>query len=173
MRVNIETERLYIRNITVSDYQAAFKWCGDPVVNTYMIYPLYKRAEDLLGWLGNIDRDAPDECELVFVLKESREVIGGGGMHYKKDRGAWGIGYNLCHDHWGHGYAKEAMEAVIEYMRSIREVKAVEISFCVDNHNSKRIAEKLGFTYYEDTEYTKLDGSRVFPAKIYRRVYEE
>ena len=32
--------------------------------------------------------------------------------------------------------------------------------------------EKLGMTYAGETEYTKLDGSEVFPAKLYRRIFE-
>jgi len=40
----------------------------------------------------------------------------------------------------------------------------------VENSKSCRVAEKLGMSYYEDTEYTKLDGSRTFKANIYRKV---
>lgn len=36
MRVNIKTERLILRNLVPNDYEAAFKWCGDPKVNKYM-----------------------------------------------------------------------------------------------------------------------------------------
>jgi RimJ/RimL family protein N-acetyltransferase len=42
MRVRIETEGLILRPFVPEDYEAAFKWCGDPDVNEYMIYPLYK-----------------------------------------------------------------------------------------------------------------------------------
>ena len=35
MRVTIETERLILRPVVPDDYEAAFKWCGDPnVTNT-------------------------------------------------------------------------------------------------------------------------------------------
>ncbi len=44
MKVNFETERLIIRPLDPDDAEAAFRWCGDPNVNTYMIYPLY------FGW---------------------------------------------------------------------------------------------------------------------------
>ena len=33
------------------------------------------------------------------------------------------------------------------------------------------LAKALGMTFYEDTEYTKLDGSATFKAKTYRRVF--
>ena len=47
MRATVETERLILRPLVPEDYEAAFKWCGDPKVNTYMIYPLYTKAEDV------------------------------------------------------------------------------------------------------------------------------
>jgi ribosomal-protein-alanine N-acetyltransferase len=31
--------------------------------------------------------------------------------------------------------------------------------------------EKLDMTYFEDTEYSKLDGSETFKAKTYSRVF--
>ena len=37
MKVNFETERLIIRPLVPDDAEAAFRWCGDPNVNTYMI----------------------------------------------------------------------------------------------------------------------------------------
>ena len=40
MRVTVETQRLVLRPFVPEDYEEAFKWCGDPAVNTYMIYPL-------------------------------------------------------------------------------------------------------------------------------------
>ena len=51
MKIQFETERLIIRPLVPDDAEAAFRWCGDPAVNTYMIYPLYHRAEDVRTWL--------------------------------------------------------------------------------------------------------------------------
>ena len=42
---DLETSRLLLRPVTPEDYQAVFRWCGDPKVNKYMIYPLYKSAD--------------------------------------------------------------------------------------------------------------------------------
>lgn len=39
MKIRIETERLILRNLVPEDYEAVFKWCGDPKVNIY-IYDL-------------------------------------------------------------------------------------------------------------------------------------
>ncbi|MBE6351036.1 MAG: GNAT family N-acetyltransferase, partial [Spirochaetaceae bacterium] len=64
---NLETERLILRPLTVEDYQACFKWCGDARVNEYMIYPLYKKAEDVKEWLKTLNTDEK-HIDYGFVL---------------------------------------------------------------------------------------------------------
>ena len=169
MRVNIETERLILRNLVPEDYKAAFKWCGDPKLNTYMIYPLYKRAEDVKTWIEGGNPDDPDNYDVGFVIKETGELIGSGGIVYNSERDVWVIGYNIKADQWGHGYAVEAIQGLIEHVRKTRPVNAIEGQFAVENDKSRRVMEKLGMKYVGDSEYEKLDGSVSFKSKIYRR----
>lgn len=169
MRAYIETERLFLRNMEPDDYEAMFKWCGDPKVNTYMLYPLYEKAEECKTYIESLDPDNPDVCDLGIGLKETGELIGMGGFAYHSDTDAWEVGYNLRYDMWGNGYAPEAMKAVLEYIQSKREVKAITGTFAIENKKSGRVMEKLGMTYWRDCEYTKLDGSRTFKACSYRR----
>ena len=155
MRVNFETERLVIRPFVPEDAEAAFRWCGDPAVNTYMIYPLYHRAEDVRAWLESRDLDDPDNYDEAIVLKSTGELIGSGGMVFHPERNAWEIGYNLRADQWGHGY--------------VVDVEAIDGVFAAENQKSRRVMEKLGMVWVRDTQYEKLDGSRTYEAKYYRR----
>ena len=52
----LETERLILRPLTIDDLHDCFKWTGDPRVNKYMIYPLYKSVEDGREWLESLYR---------------------------------------------------------------------------------------------------------------------
>ena len=171
MRVEIETDRLILRNLVPEDYEAAFKWCGDPNVNTYMIYPLYLKAEDVKEWIMGLNPDDPDNYDLGFVQKETGELIGSGGMVYNKDRDVWVIGYNLKAECWGNGYTIEAIQGIIDYVKKSRPVNAIEGEFAVENHKSQRVMEKLGMTFDRDAEYEKLDASVRFQAKVFRRVF--
>ena len=169
MRVHIETERLILRPLEPDDAEAAFRWCGDPAVNTYMIYPLYHRAEDVRTWLENRNPDDPDSYDEGIVLKSTGELIGSGGLNWHPERNAWEVGYNLRADQWGHGYTVEMLNALIGYIRKTRPVDAIDGIFAADNHKSQRVMEKMGMTYFLDTSFSKLDGSEFFPAKYYRR----
>ncbi|MBO7582603.1 MAG: GNAT family N-acetyltransferase [Treponema sp.] len=165
----LETERLILRPLTMDDLDAVFKWAGDPRVNKYMIYPLYKNKEEGIEWLKSLYQD-DDKKDFGFVFKETGELIGSGGIYYHPERGLWSIGYNLAYDYWNRGFTTEAMEKIIEWGRQELGVKEVAATFAVENVGSRRVMEKLGMTFLEDHDYTKLDGSETFTAKTYHKV---
>ena len=73
----LETSRLILRPLTVDDADAIFKWTGDPRVNKYMIYPLYKSKEEAKPWIETLYEDEK-KLDYGFVLKETGELIGSG-----------------------------------------------------------------------------------------------
>ena len=172
MRINLETERLKLRNLTPDDYQAVFLWCGDPDVARYMVYPVYTKAEDVRTWIETLNPDDPDEYDVGIVLKSTGELIGGGGIYYNPDTDLWTIGYKLRKDQWGNGYAVEMIRALIEYAGSQREVRGITGTFANANNRSQRVMEKLGMTFLEDVTLTKLDGSASYPGKRYRKLFD-
>lgn len=171
MRIDLETERLILRNLTPDDDQAAFLWCGDPDVARYMVYPVYTRAEDVRSWIETLDPDDPDEYEAGIVLKSTGELIGSGGIYYQPEEDLWNIGYNLRRDQWGNGYAPEMIRGLLEYVRSRRNVRGITGSFAEENNRSRRVMEKLGMTFLENVTLSKLDGSASYPGKRYRRIF--
>lgn len=171
MRVTVETQRMVLRPMVPEDYEEAFQWCGDPKVNTYMIYPLYTKAEDVRTWLEGRNLDDPDDYDLGFELKETGELIGSGGLVYDPEKDVWTVGYNIRVDQWGKGLVPEAIQGLIDYVRRVRKVRAIEGVFAAENYQSQRVMEKLGMHYVCDTEYDKLDGSRHYEAKLFRREF--
>ena len=171
MKIHIETERLILRNLTPDDWQAAFRWCGDPDVARYMVYPVYTRAEDVRIWLESLDPEDPDDYDAGIVLKETGELIGSGGLFYKPEDDLWTIGYNLRKDQWGNGYAVEVIRNILDYVRTLRDVRGIQGTFADENYRSRRVMEKLGMTFVEDVILTKLDGSDSYPGKRYRRLF--
>jgi len=121
MRIQLETKRLILRNLTPDDYQAVFLWCGDPDVARYMVYPVYTKAEDVKAWIETLNPDDPDEYEAGIVLKETGELIGSGGIYYQPEADLWNIGYNLRKDQWGHGYAVEMIRGILEMVHGQRD----------------------------------------------------
>ena len=172
MERRIETERLILRTITINDAEAIYVWASDPDVNKYMIYPLHKDIEVTREWLKSRDIDGSDEFELGFVLKETGELIGQGGLFYHEDIDAWSIGYNLRKDYWGLGLVPEAIRAIIDLVDKEKGVRAIVGEFARENSKSRRVMEKLGMTYWKDGQYSKLDGSVSFDSCKYIREFK-
>ena len=171
MKRTIETERLILRTVTVEDAEAIFKWASDPEVNKFMIYPLHPDIEVTREWLKSRDIDGTDEFDLGFVLKETGELIGQGGLCYHEDLDVWAVGYNLRKDYWGRGLVPEAIKAIIDFVDKEKGIRAIVGEFAKDNSKSRRVMEKLGMTYWKDSTYTKLDGSATFESKKYIREF--
>ncbi len=166
----IETERLILRPVDVNDAEAIFKWAGDPEVNTYMIYPLHKDIEVTKYWLSNMrDPEGSDEFDLGFVLKETGELIGMGGLVKKKGSDEWTVGYNLRKDYWGRGLVPEAIKAIMEYVIKERGAKVFVGEVAKDNAKSRRVMEKLGLSVCGEGQYSKFDDSATFDCFMYRR----
>ncbi len=170
----LESERLVLRPLSISDMNAVYKWTGDPEVARFMLYSRYKSEADGLLWLSGLySRDK--WLDYGFVLKETGELVGSGGLYFHRagdvtyTEDMWGIGYNFRRDQWGKGLASEAMKCILDYGRRTYGIKTVAGTFALDNIGSRRVMEKLGMTYWKDSEYTKFDGSATFKAKTYRK----
>ena len=167
MVVTIETDRLVIRPVVPDDAEAIFKWASDPEVTKYMIYTTHPNAEYTREWLESRDITDEDSYDLGFVYKATGELIGMGGLVYKKEEDIWVIGYNLRKDYWGKGIVPEAMRGIIEHVAMKRPIRVIRGEFAVENDKSRKVMEKLGMHYLKDSEYSKLDGSAHFQSKIY------
>ena len=165
----LETDRLILRPITMEDKPAIYKWAGNPDVSGYMIYPNYKSEDDADIWINSL-YNKEKELDYGFVWKETGELIGSGGL-YGKENDVWTIGYNIRQDMWGRGIVPEACKKIIEYAQNNYKVRAIQGDFAVENNKSRRVMEKLGMTYLEDAETTKLDGSMTFKTKRYQKVF--
>ena len=171
MERRIETERLILRTVTVDDAEAIFVWASDPDVNKYMIYPLHENIDVTREWLKTRDINGKEEFDLGFVLKETGELIGQGGLFYNEELDAWVVGYNLRKDYWGQGLVPEAIQAIIDYVDKEKGIRAIVGEFAKENSKSRRVMEKLGMTYWKDGQYTKLDGSVTFDSCQYKKEF--
>ncbi|MBQ0163165.1 MAG: GNAT family N-acetyltransferase, partial [Treponema sp.] len=169
----LETEHLILRPIKFTDLEAIYKWAGDEKNAKYMLYSKYKSTADGVEWVNSMYTNA-DDLDYGFVWKETGELIGSGGIYHSHhpETEAWSIGYSIRTDMWGKGITTEAMKKILEYARSTRDVKELIGTFAVDNIGSRRVMEKLGMTYLEDTEYSKWDGSATFKAQTFHKRFD-
>jgi ribosomal-protein-alanine N-acetyltransferase len=63
------------------------------------------------------------------------------------------LGFYLCVEHWGQGYAVEAGRSVIAFAFDALDAPSLFAGHHPDNHASRRALDKLGFRYTHDELY--------------------
>jgi 8-oxo-dGTP diphosphatase len=93
-------------------------------------------------------------------------VVGVGGTGYH-DLGFW-----LDRDHWGQGYATEAVTAVADFALDALDVVEIRAGVFIENPASARVLENAGFTEGE-TERTLAQRGGLRTIRRFRRTQKD
>lgn len=135
----IRTRRLSLRPAHGDDFEALHKIFADPETMRYWDRPPHA-PEDTRRFLRGI-QDADPARSLEFIVERDSVLIGRVGMWRLAE-----IGYIFDRAYWGHGYASEAVAALIAEIFA-RFDNVTEITAEIDPRNigSDRVLRKLGF----------------------------
>jgi RimJ/RimL family protein N-acetyltransferase len=143
--VRIETERLKLRPLAMSDAPAIAHYCSDPGVGRNLsMTPIPYLDVTAEGWILIMRARAGLKKEFVFGVElPGKGLIGAIGAHQRGGDG-FEIGYWYGRPYWGFGYATEALTAFLGQARSLGDLHAGHF---VDNPASGRVLSKAGFAY--------------------------
>lgn len=149
--LQLETERLLLRPMLQSDFDALLLIFTDPNVMAAFNHPLFTR-EQMQRWLQrNLDHQDEFGYGLFSViLKETGELIGDCGLEQMDDMNAAELGYDFRSDFWNQGYATEAARAVRDYAFDVLHLPHLISLIRAGNLSSRRVAEKVGMTLAEE-----------------------
>ncbi len=139
----LKTERLMLRAPRRHDVKTIARFANDRRVaeNTARIPHPYT-AGDAEQFVAAVNRQ-PGEATFVILLDD--EPIGACGVE-PRESGAE-IGYWLGAPYWGHGYATEAVRAVIDHAFGDLGHDTLQAGARVSNPASRRVLEKCGFQW--------------------------
>lgn len=146
----LDTTRLRLRQMGEGDVDALFSIFGDPEVMVYWSSPALESRDGAAALLADIDemRTKQTLFQWGVELRESETVIGTCTLYeWDRDNRRASIGYALGRQHWGQGFATEALGALISFAFESLDLHRLEAD--VDPHNvpSVRVVERLGFIY--------------------------
>ena len=144
--MRIETERLFLREMTMDDFDALYKVLADKEIMQH--YPYTFDEERVRAWIQrNMDRYEKFGFGLWAVcLKETGEMIGDCGLTLQNIEGEMltEIGYHIRADQQRKGYAREAAAAVRDWAFANTDYPAL-YSYCkYTNVPSYKTAEAIG-----------------------------
>jgi RimJ/RimL family protein N-acetyltransferase len=144
----IQTARLLLRKPVAADVEAIFRrYASDPEVTRYLSWPTHRSVEDTQAFLAWSDAEWqrwPAGPYLAFPLDERPDpLLGSTGLAFQTSTDAI-TGYAFAQDAWGHGFATEALKAMVELARQTG-VRRLEAACHAGHRPSAHVLEKGGF----------------------------
>ena len=167
--MELETERLLIREFKPSDHDSIHEYAGNPEVLKYMPFEP-NTPEQSKGFLEQAMSKQYNEnrtdFELAIVLKKENKLIGGCRINKETNIQAH-IGYMINQEYWGFGYATEVAKALVAYGFSELDVHRVYATCVPDNVASLRVLEKAGLVLEGRLRESMMSQGRYFDAFLY------
>ena len=167
----IRTERLLIRPFQLDDAVGLAERRNDPEVARYqdwsLPYPL-DQAERIVSELVAMDGPENDEWWMAGVCDiDTGEVFGELALHLEHKARTAEVGYSFATEHWGRGFAVEALEALVEYLFDALGVTRIFGMLHPDNPASAMVLERTGFLFEGHTRSSFWEGDEVSDDWIY------
>lgn len=167
----IETARLRLRPLTEEDVP---EWArllyADPKVTRYLPGPDETPLERTERMFRHFSEHWPEHGygEWAVTDRETGAFLGQCGLNHIADLAETELDYALARHAWGRGLATEAAGAAVRFAFEAVQLPRL-IGFVMPEHiASRRVLERLGFSYECDTHYWGVDLVRygVTPADI-------
>lgn len=147
---NLSTERLVLRQATVSDARDLFALRSDERVNRYLDRIPAASVADVENFIEKINRGIAENQNLYWVVGQAGKLAGSiclfsfSSRPFKAE-----VGFELHPDFQGKGLMQEALSAVLDFGFSNLGLEAIEGYVHVQNAPSIKLLEKNGFQKIE------------------------
>lgn len=144
--MNRETDRLYIRSLLADDWQELKIIFQDFNSSPYAVYdaPFPDTDPEIQKLTANF---AASGLFFAVLLKDSSALIGYVCFH--NNNGSYDLGYCFHSDYQGKGYALEACQELLRFIKLSDNVKEFTAGSALKNIPSCKLLKRLGFTLQE------------------------
>ncbi len=158
MKFHIETERLVLREMRLSDLDGMFALDSDPEVHRYLGNKPVKTLTESETIIKSVLQQYEERGigRWAAIEKSSGNFIGWSGIRLNLEYNMNGftryydIGYRLTKDYWGKGYATESARAALNYAFNVLKLPELYATTEIGNTASHKVLLKIGLTYVED-----------------------
>lgn len=152
----IKTKRLVLRSFKETDLQDIYEYSKSPSISNYMYF---KRSDDVnkikeyIDKIINEDRTGNKHSH-TFAICYNKKVIGEIAILFFEEANE--IFWIISEEYQNQGFAYEAALSYLNYIKEKFPVKVIKAHCDIRNIPSKKLIEKLKFTYIHE-------GERVYP----------
>lgn len=160
-RTLIETPRLILRKMRVSDIDDMYDYAKREEVTKYLLWKEHKTRDHTDRYLKYVVSlyKTGKFFDFAVEYRENGRMIGTCGLaSVDADNDCVEIGYVISPDYQGMGIATEALEAMLRFSFCDMRVNRAEARYMVENIASRKVMEKCGMTFegiYRNKLYVK------------------
>ena len=146
----IETPRLLLRRMRVSDRDDMYDYAKREEVTRYLLWKSHKTRDHTSRYLNYVVSlyKTGEFFDFAIEYKENRKMIGTCGLASVDPKNdSVEIGYVLSPDYWGKGIATEALGAILRFAFCDMRVNRAEARYMAENEPSRRVMEKCNMTF--------------------------
>jgi [ribosomal protein S5]-alanine N-acetyltransferase len=146
--VTLQTPRLDLRPMVAADADTVFAMRSDPVGQRYGSHPPWTDPRTAVEYIErNIQAMAAGTHAQFAIVRRADAAMVGTCTLYAFDEQCRRaeVGYALLVPEWGHGYANEAVTALLDWGFRALDLNRVEADIDPRNAPSARALERLGF----------------------------
>lgn len=170
--LSLTTPRLILRPFTLNDLSDFNRYSSIPGVGEMAGWPHHQSLDESLKVLQMF---LEEQNVLAIVDQVTNHVIGSVGVHASKleqtpeyaNKKIIELGYVIAKPYWGRGMMVEACKAVIKYLFEVEGYEVLTCGHFIENNQSRRVIEKLGFKYHSDDVYQAKQLNQAFAERLY------
>ncbi|WP_452230764.1 GNAT family N-acetyltransferase [Lacinutrix sp. MEBiC02404] len=158
MKFHIETERLLLRELRLTDLEGMFALDSDPEVHKYLGNKPVKTIAESQKILESVFTQYKERGigRFAVIEKGTGDFVGWSGLRLNTEYNMNGftkyydVGYRLIKRFWGKGYATESGKASLDYAFNILKLPEIYATTEIGNEASHNALLKIGLHYVED-----------------------
>lgn len=166
----LETERLFLRELTAEDADDLRKWLGLDIVYKYWGRSASKGEKNpellFIDPRPHVKRKPSHDFIWGIVNKENGKVIGIIEVFDVENDRLGKVGYRIDPDFWSRGICTEALQRVVKFIFSETKIDRLHAEADAENAASNAVLKKCGFTREGCVRNGKM-GSRYCTYNIY------
>lgn len=168
MKVQIETDRLLLREITDADLENIYNGLSNPRVIKYygISFDSLDATKEQMKWFADVNQFWWAICSI-----DNEIFYGAAGLnniskeHKKAEIGLW-----LLPDYWGKEIMREVMPLICSYGFEKLGLNRIEGFVESDNLNCKRAMAKLDFQYEGTMNDCEIKNGKLISVDIYAKL---
>lgn len=164
----IETGNLLLRSWKKEDAECLYHFARNPKIGPIAGWPPHKSVDDSLNVINTVF----SKDETYAIVKDnipigSIAILMGHDANHDWGDNSGELGYWIAEEYWGNGFAVEASRELLNHAFDDLNLDVIYASYRIENNQSKRVLEKLGFKYYDLMENTNYADERFLEVAMF------